>query len=101
MLSMRRRMGPRWADHDALAASGAAIELNSDRFSDPAGVMYPSVEILRGARARRIPLTIASDAHEVEHVGRALDEAIAHARAAGYRETLRLSDRELVPLPGG
>lgn len=84
---------------DALAASGAAIELNSDRFSDPAGVMYPSVEILRGARARRIPLTIDSDAHEVAHVGRALDEAIAHARAAGYRETLRLSDRELVPLP--
>ena len=36
---------------DALAASGAAIELNSDRFSDPAGVMYPSVDILRGARA--------------------------------------------------
>jgi histidinol-phosphatase (PHP family) len=84
---------------DALAASGAAIELNSDRFSDPAGVMYPSVDILRRAHARGIPLTIDSDAHEMEHVGRALDEAIAHARAAGYVETLRLSDRELVPLP--
>jgi histidinol-phosphatase (PHP family) len=84
---------------DALAASGAALELNSDRFSDPAGVMYPSVEILRSAHARGIPLTIDSDAHEVEHVGRALDEAIAHAAAAGYRHTLRLSDRELVPLP--
>ncbi len=84
---------------DALAASGAAIELNSDRFSDPAGVMYPSVEILRRANARGIPLTIDSDAHEAEHVGRAWDEAIAHARAAGYRETLRLSDRALVPLP--
>ena len=28
---------------DALAASGAAIELNTDRFTDPAGVMYPSL----------------------------------------------------------
>ena len=84
---------------DALAASGAAIELNTDRFSDPAGVMYPSVAILRAACARGIPLTIDSDAHEVEHVGRAWDEAIAHAREAGYRESLRLSDRELVPLP--
>ncbi len=84
---------------DALAASGAAVELNTDRFSDPAGVMYPSVDILRSTRARGIPLTIGSDAHEVEQVGRAWDEAIAHARAAGYRETLRLSDRELVPLP--
>jgi histidinol-phosphatase (PHP family) len=85
---------------DALAASGAAIELNTDRFTDPAGVMYPSVAILRAARARGIPLTIDSDAHEVEHVGRAWDEAIARAHEAGYRETLRLSDRVLVPLPG-
>ncbi len=85
---------------DGLAASGAAIELNSDRVSDPAGVMYPSVEILRAARERAIPLTIDSDAHEAAHVGRLWDEAIAHARAAGYRETLRISDRALVPLPG-
>jgi len=85
---------------DALAACGAAIELNSDRVSDPAGVMYPSAEILRDARARGIPLTIDSDAHEAAHVGRLWDEAIAHARAGGYSETLRLSDRTLVPLPG-
>ncbi len=84
---------------DALAACGAAVELNTDRFTDPAGVMYPSLAILRGAHARGIPLTIDSDAHEVEHVGRAWDEAIGHAREAGYRETLRLSDRTLVPLP--
>ena len=84
---------------DALAASDAAIELNTDRFTDPAGVMYPSLAILRGAHARGIPLTIDSDAHEVEHVGRAWDEAIGYAREAGYRQTLRLSDRVLVPLP--
>jgi histidinol-phosphatase (PHP family) len=84
---------------DALSASGAAIELNTDRFTDPAGVMYPSLAIRRGARARGIPLTVDSDAHEVEHVGRAWDEAIGYAREAGYRETLRLSDRVLVPLP--
>jgi len=84
---------------DALAASGAALELNTDRFSDPAGVMYPSPDILRAAHARGIPLTIDSDSHEAEHVGRAWDEAMALARQAGYRETLRLSDRALVPLP--
>jgi histidinol-phosphatase (PHP family) len=88
-----------WAALDALAGSGAALELNTDRVSDPAGVMYPSPDILRAAHARGIPLTIDSDAHEAEHVGRFWEEAIAMARAAGYRETLRLSDRELVPLP--
>jgi histidinol-phosphatase (PHP family) len=85
---------------DALAASGGALELNTDRVSDPAGVMYPSPAILLAARARGIPLVIDSDAHEAEHVARLWDEAIALAGEAGYRETLRLSDRALVPLPG-
>jgi len=84
---------------DALAASGRALELNTDRVSDPAGVMYPSLDILRAARERGIPLTIDSDAHEAEHVGRLWDEAVDLAREAGYRETLRVSDHTLVPLP--
>jgi histidinol-phosphatase (PHP family) len=85
---------------DALAASGRALELNTDRVSDPAGVMYPSPAILRAAHARGIPLVIDSDAHEAEHVGRLWEEAITLAGEAGYRETLRLSDHALVPLPG-
>jgi histidinol-phosphatase (PHP family) len=85
---------------DAMAASGTAIELNTDRVSDPAGVMYPLPDTLRRACGRGIPLVISSDAHAAEHVGRLWGEAIAMARQAGYRETLRLSDRALVPLPG-
>lgn len=84
---------------DAIAASRSAIELNTDRISDPAGVMYPSDELLRAAGARGVPLVISSDAHEAKHVGRLWDEGIATARRAGYRESLRLSDRARVPLP--
>lgn len=84
---------------DALAASGGALELNTDRVSDPAGVMYPSAGLLRAAGERGVPLVMGSDAHEARHVGRLWDEAMANARAAGYRKTLRVSDRALVPLP--
>ena len=84
---------------DALAASGRALELNTDRVSDPAGVMYPSPAILRAARERGIPLVIDSDAHEAGHVGRLWGEAIAVARRAGYDGTLRLSDHVEVPFP--
>ena len=84
---------------DALAVSGGALELNTDRVTDPAGVMYPSAGPLRAACERGVPLVISSDAHEAAHVGRLWDEAVANARAAGYRETLRVSDRALVPLP--
>ena len=84
---------------DAIAASGAAIELNTDRFSDPAGVMYPSDELLRAAGDRGTPLVIGSDAHEAAHVGRAWGEAIERAARAGFSGVLRLSDRRPVPLP--
>jgi histidinol-phosphatase (PHP family) len=84
---------------EAVAGSGAAIELNTDRISDPAGVMYPSLDILRRACAREVPLVISSDAHTAEHVGRLWDEGMATAWEAGYRSCLRLSDRSLVPLP--
>ena len=83
---------------DAIAASGAAIELNTDRFSDPAGVMYPSDELLRALGDRGSPLVISSDAHAAEHVGQLWDEAMERAVRAGFCGALRLSDRTLVPL---
>ena len=84
---------------DAIAAAGAAIELNTDRFSDPAGVMYPSADLLRAARARGVPLVVSSDAHAADQVGLLWDEALERAAQAGFRGTLRLSDHTLVPLP--
>jgi histidinol-phosphatase (PHP family) len=84
---------------DAIAASGAAIELNTDRISDPAGVMYPSDELLRAAGAHGISLVISSDAHAARCVGQFWNEALERARRAGFRRALRLSDGNLVPLP--
>ncbi len=83
---------------DAIAASGAAIELNTDRFSDPAGVMYPSDELLSAVGGRGTALVISSDAHAAEHVGQLWDEAMERAVRAGFCGALRLSDRTLVPL---
>lgn len=84
---------------DAIATSGAAIELNTDRISEPAGVMYPSDELLHAAGDHGIPLVISSDAHAAEHVGQLWEEAMERAVRAGFRRALRLSDRTLVPLP--
>jgi histidinol-phosphatase (PHP family) len=84
---------------DAIAASGAALELNTDRLSDPAGVMYPSDELLRAANRRRIPLVISSDAHAERQVGRLWNEAMERALRAGFQGALRLSDRAVMPLP--
>jgi histidinol-phosphatase (PHP family) len=39
-----------------------------------------------------VPITLASDAHEPQNVGRDIARAVAHARAAGY-ETVTVFDQ--------
>ena len=84
---------------EAIAAAGAAIEINTTGILDRSGVMYPSPRLLRRAHDLDVPLVIDSDAHHPGYVGMAFDRAVADARLAGYETTLRLSDRSLVPLP--
>ncbi len=91
----------RWEDRAlaAVAAAGMALELNTGGVLDPAGAMYPSPRQLARARELGIPLVFGSDAHELGDIGMLFEEGVAAARAAGYTETLRLSDRTPVPLP--
>jgi len=80
-------------DWDATAGSldGVAIEISSAGLHKPHGKLYPSPAFLEAARARNIPITLASDAHVPTNVGRDLDRAVEHARAGGY-ETVTIFD---------
>ena len=71
---------------------GVCIEVSSAGLHKPHGKLYPSRGLLSAARERKLPITTASDAHVPQHVGRDLDRAIEHARAAGY-QTVTVFDR--------
>jgi histidinol-phosphatase (PHP family) len=72
---------------DAIAASGATIELNTAGWHKPCGEAYPAPGFLELACSAGIPLVISSDSHAPGEIGRDFDKAVAVARAAGYRET--------------
>ena len=72
---------------DAIAASGATIELNTAGWHKPCGEAYPAPEFLELACSAGIPLVISSDSHAPGEVGRGLSQAIDLAKAAGFRET--------------
>jgi histidinol-phosphatase (PHP family) len=59
---------------------GVALEISTAGLHKPVAELYPSPGMLAG----RPPITLASDAHFPRNVGRDLDRAVAHARAAGY-----------------
>jgi histidinol-phosphatase (PHP family) len=77
----------------ALAEHDIAFELNTAGLRKACGEVYPSQTFLEMARAANVPILINSDAHAPEELAANFGEAIALARAAGYREVVRFSRR--------
>jgi len=90
-------------DWDAVAASldGTCLEVSSAGLHKPHAKLYPNADLLAAARERGTPVTLASDAHVPENVGRDLDRAIDHARAAGYDSVTAFDQREARQEPLG
>ena len=63
------------------ALEGVALEISTNGRYKPVDELYPDRAFLEAAR---LPITLASDAHVPENVGRDLDQAVDLARAAGY-----------------
>lgn len=76
----------------SLEGEGVCIEVSSSGLYKLHAKLYPNPELLREARARGTAITLASDAHVPQNVGRDLDRTIEHARAAGYG-TVTVFDR--------
>ncbi len=69
----------------AVAAAGVALEVSSAGLRKPVGELYPDASFLAEAAHRGIPITLASDAHEPDDVGRDLKAVVELARSAGYQ----------------
>jgi histidinol-phosphatase (PHP family) len=72
--------------------AGVAIEVSTAGLRKPHGRLYPEPRLLELARAADVPITLASDAHQPDDVGRHFGIAVAAATAAGF-DTVTLFDR--------
>jgi histidinol-phosphatase (PHP family) len=79
---------------DALAGTDVCLEVSSAGLHKPVGEVYPDVELLEAARPAGVHITLASDAHLPENVGRDLDRAVERAGAAGYATVTVFDARE-------
>ena len=69
---------------DAIEAAGVCVEVSAAGLHKPVGELYPDRELLAACHERGVPITLASDAHRPEHVGRDVGKAAAFAREVGY-----------------
>ena len=62
------------------------MEINTNGLNKPAKEIYPSFPIVQLLFDNNIPITLSSDAHHPEEVGRDLDKARDLAVRAGYKK---------------
>lgn len=82
--------------HNVVAAAsqtGTAVEINTSGLDAPIGELYPSPVFLEMFHGAGVPITLGSDAHRPEDVGRGLDTAVVHAREVGYETRLEFENR--------
>lgn len=77
----------------AVKDAGACVEINTAGLRKPVGEMYPSADILRLCFESNIPITIGSDAHKPEEVGKDFDLAMSAAKEAGYDKVVVFNKR--------
>jgi histidinol-phosphatase (PHP family) len=78
--------------------SGVALEISTNGLYKPVGELYPDLGFLESAE---LPITLASDAHVPQNVGRDLDRAVELARAAGYKSVTVFDGRRARQEPLG
>lgn len=85
---------------EAAARSGMAAEVSSAGWRKPVGEAYPSPDLLACFQAAGVPVTTASDAHDLVHVAERRNEVAALLAGAGYRNlaAYRQRRRRAVPI---
>lgn len=78
----------------AIKKSNMVLEINTAGLRKPVKEIYPSELLLEEAYSLDIPITFGSDAHDVDQVGFAYDEAVALAKRVGYTKVVTFEKRD-------
>ncbi|MBL0700018.1 MAG: histidinol-phosphatase [Desulfosarcina sp.] len=76
-----------------MKTKGIVMEINTSGLNHPVMEIYPHQEIIKECRIKGIPVTIGSDAHGPEQVGRHFDKAFDLIVSAGYSHVTVFSKR--------
>jgi len=79
--------------------NGLVLELNTAGRYKPVKEFYPEVTLIEEIKRRGIPMTLGSDAHQAEFVGRDLDEAAQLLKSLGITQLIGFDQRRKVYYP--
>ena len=79
---------------DVLAGSGVAFEVNTSGKDRPCNEFYPGAELLSALFKAGVPVTLGSDSHHKEQIGRYFTEARTILKEIGYSSVTRFRNRK-------
>ena len=82
---------------EIISEKGSAVELNTEGFS-VFGEPHPPIWMLKEMKKIDIPVTIGSDAHKLEDIGRDVNKALDLLRDLGFKEIVIFKNREMEAL---
>jgi len=83
---------------DVLAQSKMCLEINTNGWYKKCSAQYPSFWILKEAKQRHIPITLSSDGHRDDGIGRDLLRVLELAQSAGYDSIVRFKQRQMITI---
>lgn len=81
------------------AQSGVAFEVNTSGKDRPCGEFFPGTAFLEALHHAGVPVTLGSDSHRSDQIGRYFDEARALLGQVGYRSLTRFRHRQPIAEP--
>ena len=81
------------------ATRNLTVEVNTSGFDHPAAEAYPSPALLTRLRQTGITITIGSDAHRPEEIGRHFDRALNYIQSAGFSHLSVFNGRRQSQVP--
>jgi histidinol-phosphatase (PHP family) len=78
-----------------LKKQNMALEINTSGLRKEVQEIYPEKKLLEIAFANQIPITIGSDAHSPDQVGKDYDQAVQLALSVGYTQMMRFNQRKM------
>jgi histidinol-phosphatase (PHP family) len=85
---------------DVIKAADVCMEINTAGFRKPVGRQYPDMDLIRRAVAKKIPLTISSDAHAAKDLNMNYDKLELILKEVGVTEVaiFHKHQRTMVPV---
>ncbi|MBU1055367.1 MAG: histidinol-phosphatase [Proteobacteria bacterium] len=77
-----------------IAKNNIAVEVNTSGYDHTAQNAYPSIDILKKCCKYGVGITIGSDAHEPDNIGRHYEKVLPLIRSAGYKQVCVFTERK-------